>query len=86
MKFRLKGWDSLFLFLYCMCQELLCCSPFAFCTVCSPICTLSLVLGLRGCTIGNAWEMVRGASEGCVEERPGLLYWIYTLSQVFRSH
>lgn len=44
-----------------MCQELLCCSPFAFCTVCSPICILSLVLGLRGCTIGNAWEVVRGA-------------------------
>lgn len=52
---------GLFLFLYCMCQELLCCSPFAFCTVCSPICILSLVLGLRGCTIGNAWEVVRGA-------------------------
>lgn len=44
MKFRLKGWERgtvYFYFLYCACQELLCCLSFALCTVCPCVCVLS---------------------------------------------
>lgn len=74
MKFRLEGWDY-----------------FYFCTVYVKnysvvhLCFLHCLFPYLHFELSARTERLHhrecmGGGEACVEERPGLLYWIYTLS------
>lgn len=76
MKFRLRGWDGALYFYFCIvCVKNYSVLHLLLFALFIPL-SVFQASARRDCAAGR---------RGWREERPGLFYWIYTLSQVSRS-